>query len=301
MRFHHSFPKCLFRVSFARIATGLAVVLTLVSVDRSTAAGRELLSEHGMKYHLETLSAPRPIRVHILKIDLTRPDIELRMEATPDPDGAGPADSVLTDPRELAVAPEVLAFINTNPWVDVPDEKGETSFRWKPGQEVDTLGLEKSAGTVHSQPTEYPDAVVKFSSDGHVTFGKGNDSADFRDGLNGFQPVVIAGKALVSEDKELHPRTIIGADQDGKTLWLVVVDGRQKGYSEGMDLTELGKLMQGIGCWSATNLDGGGSSVLGLKDANGNLVVTNSPSGTKGSTVNVRPVPCILTVRARLK
>jgi exopolysaccharide biosynthesis protein len=47
-----------------------------------------------------------------------------------------------------------------------------------------------------------------------------------------------------------------------RTLWLVVVDGRQGAYSTGMTLPELTGLLEALGADEAVNLDGGGSSVL---------------------------------------
>ena len=62
-----------------------------------------------------------------------------------------------------------------------------------------------------------------------------------------------------------HPRTAVGYDPDRNRLWLVVVDGRQPGYSEGMSLPELADLLQALGARDALNLDGGGSSVMVLR------------------------------------
>lgn len=59
-----------------------------------------------------------------------------------------------------------------------------------------------------------------------------------------------------------HPRTAIGATKEGD-IWLVVVDGRQA-MSRGATLGEMGKIMAGLGCKIAINLDGGGSSTLSL-------------------------------------
>ncbi len=70
---------------------------------------------------------------------------------------------------------------------------------------------------------------------------------------------------------ERHPRTVIGWNRE--SLFLVVVDGRQKGLSIGMNYTELSSLMLRLGCKEAMNLDGGGSSTLWLGGR-----VMNSPS-----------------------
>ena len=115
--------------------------------------------------------------------------------------------------------------------------------------------------------------------------------------MAGFGPIVKEGTVTAAPDGALHPRTAIGVDQNGIAMWLVVVDGRQKNYSEGMNLHELGRLMLGLGCWNATNMDGGGSSIMGLVGEDGQLRVMNSPSGRRLGVIKIRPLPTILTIR----
>jgi exopolysaccharide biosynthesis protein len=60
---------------------------------------------------------------------------------------------------------------------------------------------------------------------------------------------------------------------------LVVVDGRQSGYSIGMNLIEMGDLMLSLGAVHAFNLDGGGSSVMATRPAGAtSIMVANRPS-----------------------
>ncbi len=61
---------------------------------------------------------------------------------------------------------------------------------------------------------------------------------------------------------ERHPRTAVGFDSRRGRLWMVVVEGRREGVSEGMTLPELAGLFQSLGAVNAINLDGGGSSVM---------------------------------------
>jgi large repetitive protein len=68
-----------------------------------------------------------------------------------------------------------------------------------------------------------------------------------------------------------HPRTAIGWNEGH--FFLVVVDGRQEGFSVGMTYPEVAALMRRLGCTHAMNLDGGGSSTLWL---DGHIM--NSPS-----------------------
>jgi len=61
-----------------------------------------------------------------------------------------------------------------------------------------------------------------------------------------------------------HPRTAVGVTKNG-TVIMLVVDGRSPN-SAGMNLFELTKIMRWLGCVSAINFDGGGSSSLWVKD-----------------------------------
>lgn len=71
-----------------------------------------------------------------------------------------------------------------------------------------------------------------------------------------------------------QPRTAIGVI-DENHLVFVVVDGRSDGYSDGVTMTGLAEIMQGLGVTTAYNIDGGGSSTMYF---NGALV--NNPLGT---------------------
>jgi hypothetical protein len=84
----------------------------------------------------------------------------------------------------------------------------------------------------------------------------------------GGNPVLISNGAEQYQDLsgsdaffDRQPRTAVGVTADGRML-LVVVDGRQPGYSVGMTLQELADLMQSLGAQNAINLDGGGSSAM---------------------------------------
>jgi hypothetical protein len=88
-------------------------------------------------------------------------------------------------------------------------------------------------------------------------------------------PIVKSGKALETFDTSgamLHrnPRTAIGFNS--KYFFMVVVDGRQKEISMGMNARELAQFMAQLGCDEAMNLDGGGSSTFWLQGKTRNSV-----------------------------
>lgn len=73
--------------------------------------------------------------------------------------------------------------------------------------------------------------------------------------------LVKNGQTLVQTDKEIHPRTAVGITAENQLL-LMVVDGRNYTWSNGMNYEDLGDFMRSIGSVSALNLDGGGSSTF---------------------------------------
>ncbi len=69
-----------------------------------------------------------------------------------------------------------------------------------------------------------------------------------------------------------NPRTLIGQKADDTIVW-VVVDGRSL-TSSGITIYQSAELMKSLGCVTAANLDGGGSSEMIVNNA-----IVNKPSG----------------------
>ncbi|WP_199431399.1 phosphodiester glycosidase family protein [Qaidamihabitans albus] len=100
----------------------------------------------------------------------------------------------------------------------------------------------------------------------------------FRFAVGGF-PILRGGTPLPGLDtRALAPRTAAGASADGRTAYLVVVDGRSTS-SAGMSVAGLAGLLRSFGAADAVNLDGGGSSTLVLREPGQDRVtVRNTPS-----------------------
>ncbi len=84
-----------------------------------------------------------------------------------------------------------------------------------------------------------------------------------------------------------HPRTIVGQQADG-TIVFLTVDGRQQTSGMyGMSYEEMSAMMLYYGCTKAYNLDGGGSTTMIIRNAQGEFDVMNSPSdGSERSDSN---------------
>jgi hypothetical protein len=252
----------------------------------------------GLHYQLKEIRDPRPVRIHALRVDFSCPQIVPRVIIAPDPDGDGPAEAELTLPQQLIENLPVLAFINTNPWDALPDAQGQRNRRWYPGQHVEILGLAASQGLLRSPfcPSTYS---IWWDRQGQIHFGEEIPAGVVQEGIAGFLPLLREGRNCANPlDTQVEPRTAIGTEDNRTVVWLVVVDGRQPGFSEGMTYFELAAEMAALGCREAAALDGGGSSIMGILSADGQMQIVNSPSDRDFlGKPKIRPLPVILSIQ----
>ena len=135
-----------------------------------------------------------------------------------------------------------------------------------------------------------------FGQDGESFFLYGKTE----DIISGVPQLIKNGKIEITWQQEKsskefvetrHPRTAVARLKDGKFL-MVTVDGRQAGYSVGMNLSELAAFLLELGATDAMNLDGGGSTTMFL---DGKIV--NKPSDKEGE----RSVSDVILVFPRKK
>ena len=84
------------------------------------------------------------------------------------------------------------------------------------------------------------------------------------------------GGQSASNNESRHPRTGIGFDANNRPI-LITVDGRQTGFSQGVNLREFAKIMHTHGIVNGFNLDGGGSTQAIIKDGD-DFRMINQPS-----------------------
>lgn len=254
-----------------------------------------------------------PVRAWLARVDLTDPRVSFVV--------AGPLERREGDPERAEAR-----LVPTDVWaeregVDLAvnagffarlEGTGAPVLGWTDGLLVDLVGLSRSEGRTVSPPRHGagveapadPALLIDETKDGHCPCLVRAAQAGESD-LDGIEDAVAGmgarnqnpGTLLVEDGRNLgataqvaptqrHPRTAAGVSRDGRTLLLLVVDGRQAGWSVGATLPELAQMMLDAGAWNAVNLDGGGSSAMWHRE----------PGATAGRVLNrpsdghVRPV-----------
>ncbi len=141
--------------------------------------------------------------------------------------------------------------------------------------EPDTVVLNGPAGT--------PLDALKPGDPLPLTFSITPGWENVREAIGGREFIVQNGVEAISPHPpiadQLHPRTALGITATGG-LVLATVDGRQSGYSGGVDLDELATLMLSRGVVQALNMDGGGSTTMDVRlPGDTDVSLVNRPSG----------------------
>jgi hypothetical protein len=108
------------------------------------------------------------------------------------------------------------------------------------------------------------------TNDGKAAVGSVDDypqmKDDIKEAVGGSVRLVRNGVVVTQTDNSVEPRTAIGISEDRNKVYILVVDGRNFSYSNGMTYTELGQCLSALGAYEAINLDGGGSSTFFIRN-----------------------------------
>jgi hypothetical protein len=252
--------------------------------------------------------------VNALRVDLTDPDV--RFFTTPRyanyvPDGAGICGSetaVLTATNFLTTH-NLQVAINANNFHD-PCTSDSPSYTLAEGTAVRVTGALVSTGQVVSvQEGPLDDSTFLFTSNNVATFVPTNwpptSTAGAYTVVSGLYAVLVNGVNVASNYlgspdfvHGLNPRTAFGLSQDRHYLYLVTIDGRQSGYSDGAYDWETAEWLKIVGAWDGANMDGGGSTCMVALDSTGKAVELNHDSAAAGNNVE-RTVGCHLGLFAK--
>ena len=234
----------------------------------------------GIECHLETQANP-PMRWFVAEVDLTNPKVHVRVApGGPDPDGPGPWQTTLMRPTDIA-AREGFDLVVNGDFFDargVKDAEGVLSS-YRPELWAAVSGAAVTDGRVWAATTNARPCLV-VHKDRKVTIEMiDRPSPDDFEVVGGNTLLLDAGAVIPHHNKLRHPRTAVGLDAKGKRLFILLVDGRKPGVALGMSYDELAAEMLRLGCHQALNLDGGGSSVLAIRDTTTHqLQILNEPT-----------------------
>ncbi len=223
----------------------------------------------GAVYMRVVRQTPRPLVFHVVTIDLMSGIRNMVTEGNPDTQRvAAQTTSSFLQQNNLILAINGDGF---TPWFDL----GPFGSEPDPGDRVDPLGFAVSRSTVYSEAARAHPILYLYedgSADINVLENK------LFNAISGFDLLVSVNETVSGLDNfRKEPRTAVGLNQYGTQMIIIVVDGRMPGYSEGVTERELAGLMLEQNVFTAMNMDGGGSSTLVIRGADGQPEILNTP------------------------
>ncbi|NEQ53894.1 MAG: phosphodiester glycosidase family protein [Leptolyngbya sp. SIO3F4] len=248
----------------------------------------------GIVYTRQVTNQPRPQITHIFEIDLTASGIEPFV--TPGYAGADlskygldrretlaqkTSEFLTNQGLQLAVnANFFYKFREVSPWNYYPHS----------GQPVNLTGVGISDGVIvsnHDSNDKKSFPALCFAAQRAEIAGNGMCQNTTQHAVAGNLMMLENGqltdklkKEIASKGNKPYPFTVAALDATGTRLWLVLADGKQPLYTEGVTLGEITNLVQELGADTAVRLDGGGSTTSAIATPDGPKVL-NVPIQTK--------------------
>ena len=274
----------------------------------------------GVTHIHRTESAPRPISMHLLKIDLTAPGLSFKLS----PRHSGPREALRQSTREFLQQEHAQLAINAHFFVPFPSTDPD----------ADLVGLAASQGDVYSTFEQPAQSYALVNRAPALNIDAGNHASlvladaegkpvsagvTLHNALSGSAQIITAGVVTIPVYRDdQHPdglltpggpgnysnarswyeipnaRTIAGLSEDRRTLFLFTIDNA--GGSRGLTVTEAATLLlRDYAVHDALNLDGGGSVTLVEENAQGEPELVNVSSDNP----NGRIVATSLAIFAR--
>ena len=228
----------------------------------------------GVIYYRDVRSEPRPIILHIITIDLNLADVRFAVTAGDQNEGGAfhapsTSDFLKAYGVQIAINGDFFETVSEEwPWDRYPGT----------GDLIYATGLSSAEGVIYG--TGHRRFRTFYMSEDQTPSFEPPPDGDIYNAISGNVIFLADGeytKLRGDFHNERHPRTAVALNQNEDFLILVVVDGSQPRYSEGMTLKELADVMIEYGGYTALNLDGGGSSTMVIEDEDGNPIILNSP------------------------
>ena len=263
--------------SWARVQsfTGLAGwCATAYLTDLGTTPPEQLTQRifSGVTYFRKEMQTPRKMVAHVLAVDMRAGGLKCLVTPPSHEDGyiCTRKTSKFLEEFGLQVAINGDGFKYLDQNVFDPEQNCPHG-----GELVDVNSYAASRGTVYSEQW-VGRPIMYINKNNEVTFNKPKGA--IYNAVSGDRMLVEKGKRIENlESQSVEPRSAAGVNSNGRWLFLVVIDGRQPGYSEGATFPDLADFLISLGVYYGLNLDGGGSSAIVVESVLGGPFVLNSP------------------------
>ncbi|HRQ23758.1 MAG TPA: SH3 domain-containing protein [Anaerolineales bacterium] len=247
------------------------VYLVSLGKGRPSAVTQNLFP--GVTYLRKDLTAPRLNVVHVIAIDMQTAKLEFLVTPA---NGAGTSNVLCTRTTSkfleefrlhVAVNGGYFSYLDAT----FPPEQHCPNG----GDPVRISDYAASRGRIYS-PKQTAQPTIYIGQKNQVSINKlpGN----VFNAISGDRMVVENGAVVKNLAANApSPRTAIGFNRNFRWMTLMVVDGRQPGYSEGVTFPELAELLISYGVHTGVNMDGGGSSAMSIKGIDNQARILNSP------------------------
>ncbi len=251
---------------------------------------------------------------HCVRVDLTDPDVQLfpTPRATNYIANSSETYSISVSnfiKRYNVQVASAANFYNTSQGNDPTVE----------GIPAQVYGLSISTGAVVSVTDTGPDSNNRWTSMLFTTnkvpsmvlrnIPPGTNTTGIYTAFSGYYPVltngvIIGGAALTAAFPDptfhqLQPRTVFGLSADRRYFYMMIIDGRQPGYSDGANDDHMGIWLLQFGASDGIAMDGGGSTAMYMADCSGNpqplgrssYIAGRGRERITGSQLGIRALP----------
>lgn len=244
--------------------------------------GAKLCAVPGVwRFDFESEDPKFPLIYHAVKIELSSAKFASSAEdagfagsasSSDGRDGAGSLDGAVSQDGAVSETSDRLILF-TSRWERTSDfaarENCLVAMNATPFDKTELAGIHKVDGKIISRPVaRYAALGLRCKEDGAVMQGRVFESQE--DGaltgwdaaFGGFFVVLRNGEVCTDYIRRHTSRSGAGVSADGRTLYLLVVEGERKQQSFGLSYPQCGEIFRAMGCSDALEFDGGGSSEL---------------------------------------
>jgi hypothetical protein len=271
-----------------RFGSAILVVLALAVAAPGPARATDTWATlmPGVTYLHRTTTSPYHWSIHVVKVDLTNPRVRIRVVKKQDSnlDDCGETTSSMCRRYGALVGINTDFFLMTWPHTDSHQPQG---YCVTDGVVTDTTPINSGRH------------VLQFSAGNGLAALSVSGVQSWWYNCTAGGPIILRNGAVSIEPESglpnvntRDPYTACALSADGKTLILLVEDGRRSGVYDGMTGTEIANVLIEMGGYQGMMFDGGGSTTMAI---NGSVV--NSPSD--GSERKVAAALCVIDEQAQ--